>query len=541
MIPQIKRRGKRGSYLHSLRGSGPRLPLVGFLALATVGLLLLPIAYLILRTLQADARAWSLILSTRTLVTLGRTIALALSVTGISAFLAVLLGWLTARSDLPLRRLWTVLLALPLVIPSYVGAYLLVAAAGPRGILAHWLEAISGLPQLPSIYGFPGALIVLTLLSYPFSFISVRAAFQGLDPALEEAARTLGLGPWRTFWRVTWPHLRPALVAGSLLVALYVLRDFGAVAIMRYDTFTRVIYLQYQSTFDRSTAAGLSLVLVLLTLLVLALEVRTRQGGRLTRSTASGDRRAPPVQLGPWRWPAIIFCTGLVALALLLPMGVLSYWLARGLRAGQGLGSLWQATQGSLLASGLATGVILAGALAVAIFNVRSPGRLSQLAERLSYTAFALPGIVIALALVFLGANLAPGIYQTLPMLILAYLILFLPQAVGSVRTSLLQVPPSLEDAGRSLGRRPGQVFRAITLPLLRSGLLAAAALVFLTTMKELPATLILSPFGFRTLATAVWSAVSEAFFAQAAAPALILILVSSVPMAWIVLRDQHD
>jgi iron(III) transport system permease protein len=309
---------------------------------------------------------------------------------------------------------------------------------------------------------------------------------------------------------------------------------------MRYNTFTRVIYIQYQSSFNRSAAAALSLVLVAMTLGILALEMRSRGRARYYRSDVVGvSNPQPRMRLGRWRWPALFFCSGVVGLALVLPAGVLLYWLVRGVQAGERLAPLWPALKHSILASGLATGVTLAAALPVVVLAVRWPGRLSRGLERLTYAGFALPGVVVALALVFFGARCARPIYQTLPMLILAYVILFLPQATGAVRASLLQVHPSLEEAARSLGRRPLWVHLTITAPLVWPGVAAAAGLVFLTTMKELPATLILGPLGYNTLATGVWSAVSEAFFAQAAAPALLLILASSLPIAFLSMRER--
>jgi iron(III) transport system permease protein len=221
-----------------------------------------------------------------------------------------------------------------------------------------------------------------------------------------------------------------------------------------------------------------------------------------------------------------------------MPAGVLAYWLARGLQAGEALAPLAQAAGNSILASGLASASVILAALPVAVLAVRDRGRYSRALERLTYSAFALPGIVVALALVFFGANYALRLYQTLPMLVAAYTILFIPQAFGALRASLLQVTPSLEEMARSLGRRPLQVFASITLPLLRPGLVSGAALVFLTTMVELPATLLLAPLGFKTLAGLVWSSVSEAFFARAAAPALLMVLVSSAPLAFLLLRD---
>ncbi|MDQ7028760.1 MAG: iron ABC transporter permease [Ardenticatenia bacterium] len=511
------------------------------MAAVVAGAVLLPTTYLLIRTLDAGTAAWAPVFQARTLRILGRTIWLAMTVTATSAAIAVPLAWLTVRTDLPLRRMWAVLTALPLVIPSYVGAYLVVAALGPRGMVQQWLEGLFGISRLPDIYGFPGALLVLTLLSYPYTLLIVRAALLRMDPALEEASRSLGYGPWVTFWRVTLPQLRPALAAGSLLVALYTLRDFGAVSIMRYNTFTRVIYIQYQSSFDRAAAAALALVLVAMTLGVLALEVHTQQRARYARSTGRTARAQPVIRLGRWRWPALLFCATVVGVALVVPAGVLLYWLVRGVRTGQQFVPLWVATRNSILASGLAAVATLMAALPVAILNVRRPGRLSHVLERITYTGFALPGVVIALALVFFGAHYARPLYQTLPMLILAYVLLFLPQAVGAVRASLLQVHPSLEETARSLGRRPWQVFTTITVPLVWPGIAAGAGLVFLTTMKELPATLILGPLGFKTLATTVWSAVSEAFFAQAAAPALLLILVSSLPIALFILKEHRE
>ena len=227
-------------------------------------LVLLPILYLLVRVAETRQNTWDLIFKTATLGTLGRSLGLAFTVSFASALIAVPLAWLTTRTDLPFRRLWFILGTLPLVIPSYVGAYLMVASLGPRGVVSQFLYNAIGITHLPAIYGFTGAAYVLTLLSYPYTLLSVRAALQGMDPALEEAARSLGQTRWRTFWRVTIPQLRPAIAMGSLLIALYVLRDFGAVSIMRYNTFTRVIYLQYSAAFDRASAAAFSLILVAL-------------------------------------------------------------------------------------------------------------------------------------------------------------------------------------------------------------------------------------------------------------------------------------
>lgn len=499
--------------------------------------MLLPIFYLVLRALQADD-ALGLIIKQTTLETIVRTLWLAGSVTLTSTILAIPLAWLTTRTDLPRRRFWAILTALPIVIPSYVGAYLLISTLGPQGALQKWLEPL-GVTSLPSIYGFPGALFILTILSYPYILLGVRAVLQNADPAQEEAARSMGLNHWQVFWRVTLPNLRPAIMAGGLLVALYVLRDFGAVSVMRYNTFTRVIYLQYKSTFDRSAAAVLSLVLVLLTLLLLYFEQRTKDRAKYHSSSASVQRPPSIVPLGRWKPVAIAFVLIISLAGVIVPAFNLVFWLLRGLFAGEVIPDLWLVTRNSILAATLAAVAALIAALPVAIVSSRHANQAGKAIQRMTYIAFALPGIVIALALVFFGANYAPTLYQTLFMLVFAYLILFTPEAMGIIQAALLQIHPSLEEVGRSLGHHPLQVFRRITLPLLRPGVFASMALVFLTTLKELPATLILAPIGFKTLSAGVWSAVSEAFFAQAAAPALLIILISSLPMALMIFNEK--
>lgn len=531
--PQIEQKGER-----SRQWEWSSLLLL-LSALAVGALMLLPPAYLIVRAAGAGTAAVEILAKPSTIATLGRTAILAVTVTVASAAVSVPIAWLTVCTDLPGRRLWAVATALPLVLPSYVAAYLLASILGPRGLLQEALEPALGITRLPDIYGFPGAFLALTLMSYPYTLLSVRAALKRMDPSLLEAARSLGLSQWEAFRRVTLPHLRPAVVAGSLLVSLYVLRDFGAVSMMRYNTFTRIIYIQYRSFIDRSMAASLALVLVGMTAAILYLEMRTRGRAGYARRSVGAARQPQVVRLGRWRWPALAFMGSVVFMALLLPAGGLLYWLVRGFADGYAIQELlipaWNSFSVSLGAAALA----MVGALPVAIVAVRQPGKLGQLVERLTYTGFALPGIVIALALVFFGASYAPAIYQTLPLLLIAYVILFIPQAVGTTRTSLLQVSPSLEEAARSLGKSPPAVLRRITLPLVKPGLTAGAALVFLTCMKELPATLILSPLGFSTLATGVWANISEAFFAQAAGPALLLVLVSSVPLAALTLREQ--
>ena len=509
-------------------------------ALLVGAALLLPPVYLVARSLGGGSELWELLFRDRVAAILGRTLLLVVTVAAGSVVIALPLAWLTARTDLPLRRTWAVLTSLPLVIPSYVAGFVVVVALGPRGMLQGALEGPFGVERLPSIYGFAGAMLTLTLLSYPYVFLTIRAALERMDPALEESARGLGLGPVATFFRVVTPLLRPAIGTGALLVGLYTLSDFGAVSLLRYETFTWAIFSQYESSLDRTLGAALSLVLVALALALVATEFLSRGRSRYYSTSTGTVRPAPTMALGRWRWPAAGVCASLTAVALGLPVGILVYWVVRGVLAGEPLDPLWIAARNSVYISALAAIAATVAALPVGLLSVRHPGALSNFLERLGYVSFALPGIAIALALVFFGANYAPAIYQSIWLLLMAYMVLFLSPALGAVRATLLQVNPRVEEAARVLGRSPLGAFTSVTLPAVRPGIAAGASLVFLLTMKELPATLILSPIGFDTLATQVWSFTSEAFFARAAMPSLLLIVLSGLPLALLTLRERR-
>jgi iron(III) transport system permease protein len=497
-------------------------------ALVTVAAVLLPLVYLGVRASTAGADAWRVLEPDVTGRLVLDTLLLAAAVVAAAVGLGVPLAWLVVRTDLPGRTAWAVAGALPLVVPSYVAALAILGALGPRGLAQQLLEGPFGVARLPDIYGFPGAVLALTLSTYPYVYLLAAAALRRLDPSLEEAARALGETRLGSFRRVTLPGLRPAIAAGSLLVVLYVLSDFGAVSLMQYPTLTRAIYLQYQALFDRDPAAVLSLVLVVLTLAVVALESRVRRGPRLYRATPGALRPPERIRLGPWRWPAIAFCAAVVGVFLLLPVAVLGYWTAQAIPLNDPVELAWRAAGRSLLAAGFAAAVAVVAVVPVTFLSQRRPARWTGALERISFGANALPGIVIALSLVFFAARSAPWIYQTLPLLVFAYIVRFLPQALAAVGASLRTVSPSVEEAARSLGRRPGGVLVAVTVPLMRPGLLAGAALVFLSAMKELPATLLLRPIGFDTLATEIWTATSIAAYSQAAPAALLLIAVSA-------------
>ena len=512
-------------------------PAVWVPSLLVAAAMLLPAIYLVIATVELPpARIWEIATDPATLRLAGRTLLLGASVTAASLLLGIPLAWLTVRSDLPGRRFFAVATGLPLVIPTYVGAFALVGAFARGGLIEEWFGVVP-----PAPYGFWGAFAALTLFSFPYVLITVQSGLRGVDPTLEEASRLLGNGPVRTFLKVTVPQLRASAAAGGLLVMLYVFSDFGAVSILRYSTFTRGLYLQYRSAFDRSPAALLGLLLVGMTIAVIVLEARVARdrGGQF--GARGPTRPAAAVPLRGWRWPAAGLCSLVVLLGLVTPVTVIGFWLVRGLQAGEQVNVALGPAGRSLLVAGLGALAAVAAALPVAIWSARSSSRIARLVERASFTGYALPGIVVALALVFVGIRLATPLYQTLAMLVFAYVVLFLPQAIGAIRTSLLQVNPNVESASRVLGGTRLTTLRRVTLPLARRGAIAGGALVFLTALKELPATLLLAPTGFDTLATRVWSATEEAFYTRAAVPALGLILLGSVPLAIAMIRERRE
>lgn len=540
----LEEHGTVGPHAATKRREARRIPILLLLpSLFIAAVMLLPVTYLIMRAVEGGPNIWPSVLRIRTLELLVNSIGLAAAVTLSTVLLAVPLAWLTTRSDIPGKRVWATLAGLPLVIPSYVGAFAFISALGPRGLLQQGMEVLFGVNRLPSIYGFFGAWFVLTLFTYPYVFLTTKAAIHGLDPSLEEVSRSLRKGGLYTFWHVTLPQLRPSIGAGGLLTAFYTLSDFGLVSLLQFDTLTRAIYLQYQTSFDRSVAAVFALILVNLTALVLLAESVTRGRSRYYRSSARPARSIRVSSLGIWTAPALIFVSFVVFLALILPIGVLLYWLAHRLLEGGADISFWaniatSLIMNSLSAAGITAAITIVAATPIAFLSVRYRSGLARVIEGCTYIGYALPGTVIALALVFFAARVATPLYQTFGLLILAYTLRFLPQAVGGIRSSLLQVNPHLEEAARGLGRSMSQTLTAITLPLAWPGMLAGAALVFLTTMKELPATILLSPIGFRTLATAVWTGASEGFFADASIPALILIVISAIPL--IIMADER-
>jgi iron(III) transport system permease protein len=510
----------------------------------------IPLAYVALRAAQGDAELWQRVLNAQLPGLLANTLLLALLVAGGTALLGTALAWLVERTDLPGRAAWRWLLALPLGMPPYVGAVCYLTLLRPRGLLERRLVELDlvdfGSLPLQRIYGLGGAAAVLLLYTYPYVYLLCGAALRQGSQHLDELARVSGRGPWDRFRLVALPLLRPSIGAGALLAVLYTLADFGVVALLRYQTFSVAIYTQFTGQLDRSGAAILSLPLIGLTLLVLAGEARLT---RRTRTAQIGRSWRPPqpLRLGRWRGAALALVALIAGAAIVLPLLLLVTWTAQALMDqsalariwGSSRSAIWPAAWNSLWTASVAACLTTLLALAPAILVARAPGRASRTLVLLCQAGYALPGVVVALSLVLLINRLAPWLAGTITALLVAYVVRFLPQALQAAHAAALAITPSVEEAARTLGHRPLATLRRITLPLMAPGLASGWALVFLTSLKELPATLLLRPAGFDTLPVRIWVPASEAVYTEAAPAALLLSVCALLPLVLLARRQN--
>ncbi len=451
----------------------------------------------------------------RTLRLLGSSLALTGAVTGTCLILGTTSAWLLTRTALPGRAGWLVMSAMPLAVPSYVAAY-------------GWMATS------PGINGFIPAWLVLSAVSTPYVTLPAAAAFRASDPALAEVARSLGRSPIQAWKTATLPQVAPAAVAGGLLVALYTLSDFGAVSMLRFEVFTFAIARQYGSFLGRDVAVSLALVLVVLAVTIVLLERGVRGVGQRWRVGTGSRRPSTPVPLGRWTIPAFAVLSIAPIGAVGVPVWALFNRLTEGTSRTLQLSDLAGAV--GTTAAVATVGAILATAFAlpIGVLAARHSGRLVSAIETFAYAGHALPGIVVALSLVFFSLRVTPGLYQSVIVLVFAYAVMFLPKAIGATRTSVAMVPPVLAEVARSLGKRPVSAHRATTWRLAAPGITAGTLLVILTAMKELPATLLLRPTGLDTLATEIWSRTASAAYGAAAPYALALIVVASIPAFWL-------
>ncbi len=529
--------GTESEWYHLLSAAGKELRkwYISIPVLIVVAGVLIPLIYLVLRAGQANPeQLFDLVFRWRNAVLLFNTLALAIGVLICTSLIALPLAWLTTRVDMPGRGVLTVLGVLPLAVPGYVMAYALLSTTGEYGALAQAFGLV-----LSRLDGYDGALIALSLTTYPYLFLNLRTAFLGMDPGLEESARVLGAGRVSVFFRVIFPQLRPAFLAGGLLVGLHVLGDFGVVSLMRFDTFSYALYLQYTASYDRIYAACLALILLLTTIVALVLEGYYLKGYVFDRGGEGNKEGVRVTDIGKGKYAGYVFCGCVVFLSVGLPLLTLLYWLFDGASRVSVFSITAESLKNSVVVS--LPAAVLAGVLAlpIAYLSVRHDSWWTRGLERLSYLGYATPPLALALAWIVFVLWSVPFLYQTLFVLIFAYALHFLAESIGPIRSALYQTPEGIEEAAKSLGSGPAGTFVHVLFPLVRRGFLVGVAFVFLSAMKELPLTILLAPPGFHTLATNTWSYAEEAMFAKAS-PFALTIIVFSACFVWLLLRQKR-
>jgi iron(III) transport system permease protein len=495
----------------ALRGAPVSLLCVCVLVALVV---LLPVGVTIEQALQGGASAALRSIdasSARTLLL--HSVLVAAVAAPLAGVLGVSAAWFIERTDLPARRLWTLLAVAPLTMPLFVTSYA-------------W-ASIGTLTQ-----GFLGAAGIIAFSYYPIVFLLVAGALRGMDPALEETARSLGLNTRRTFFRVIVPQLRPALLGGVLLVVLDTLVEFDAFVALKYQTFTVHIYAQYELSFSASGAAALSLFSIVLCVVLLFGESWLRGGANYTRVSQGVRRPVSRYRLGVVKLPVLAGFLAGAAISVGIPVGTLVYWLTQSSRAGlEGASAnIRYLGQATLTSAGLGIAgalLALAFALPVSLLAVRHKGRMATVLERSTYLSFALPDLVAAISLAYVASHYAPRLYESVVLLVLAEAMLFVPFAVVAQRATLGQIEAALEDSARSLGIGPVRAFARVTAPLARPGMAAAAVLVFAFVLGDLGTAQVLLPPSMYTLGTEFEANASTVAFAAAAPFAAVLVALS--------------
>lgn len=501
----------------------------------------IPLIFVIYNSLLLSTDKWFVFWSSRLPGLLWNTLSLATVVAIGSLVLAIPSAWFIARREFPGRTLATWLLVLPLAVPTYVFAHIYTALLEDEGWLGElWISLFGANSSAPEPYGFVGAACILTMASFSYVFLLARSSMSRSSQTLEEAARIQGASPMDVFMRVTLPLLRPAIAAGLALVVLHVLSDFGAVSMLRFQTFTLSIYLQMSGRFDYQGAAGLSFILVVLSLTFLIVErfFRKRQ-----RYYAGSQSRAVSLKNATTKETIIIWSwVGIIALfSFLLPLAWMITW-SWDAYIHDLIGSEFLAyTSNSITVALLAGCAAVLMALPVALYHTRKRSRLSNTYLQLSSVGFVLPGPVVALGILTFILTVMPNFLGLggISILVMALVIRFLPLSVQSQEASLQQLTPSIEQAGRIFGAGPLENLWRITLPLIRNGLTTAFVLVFIDALKELPATLLLRPTGFDTLPVRIWIEASEEML-ELAAPAALMLVIGTLPALWIMMRNKQ-
>ncbi|MFF2552370.1 ABC transporter permease [Nocardia sp. NPDC058058] len=496
-------------------------PLVTILALLLVAATFVPLGYIVSTLFSTGfTETAHLIFRPRVGELLRNTVGLVVITVPVCLVLGIGLAWIVERTDVPGATWWGPIFAAPLAVPAFVNSY-------------GWVSAF------PSLHGLWAGVLIATVSYFPLVYLPAAATLRRLDPAVEESARALGSGPVTVFARIVLPQLRLAILGGGLLIALHLLAEYGAFAMIRFSTFTTAIFEQYQSSFAGAAGNTLAGVLVVLCLVLLAGEAAARDNARYARIGSGVPRAAIRVRLGVNKIPVFLLLAAALVFALGVPLWTIIRWLRLGGSKVWDMADIGESLGQTIGLAATAAVITTLCAFPVAWIAVRSTSRFARIIEGANYITSSLPGIVIALALVTVSIRWLPALYQTAATVLAAYTLMFLPRALVGVRAGLAQVPVGLEEVSQALGTSRPMTFLRITLRLTAPAAASAAAMVFVAVATELTATLLLAPNGTRTLAMRFWSLSGELDYA-AAAPYALIMIIAAVPVTYLLFTQSR-
>ena len=510
-------------------------------------LVLLPILIISFSWFTDQTDVWQHLASTQLPTLIKNSFVLVIGVGIGVSLLGISLGWLIAMCEFPGRRWLEWALMLPLAIPPYILAFVVLGIfdfAGP--VQSQWRVWFGTDAWFPQVRSTGGVILVMTAVLYPYVYMLARSAFMAQGKETMDSARLLGFTPWQSFWKVALPMARPAIVAGCALALMETLADFGTVAIFNYDTFTTAIYKTWLGFFNLQAAAQLASLLLLFVIILLISERFSRKGSDIQQ-----DEKRPAIyELKSWKaWLATLYCSGLWVLIFVIPVIKLCHWIA--LSHSADLTQHIALIGHSLLLASIAAIIVAFTALLLSSAQHFYPSKFGKAANTITGFGYALPGSILAVGITIVFTYFdgwlieqfsfinKPLLVGSLWALVVAYGIRFFTVGYGPINSSVSRIKPSLPAAAQTLGTPSWQLMGHLYIPILMPGLLTACLLVFVDVMKEMPATLLMRPFGWDTLAVRIYELTSEGEWQRAAFPSLTLVLIGLLPTLLIIRKTR--
>ncbi len=516
------------------RGTPPRPTLI-FINIMTVLIMSIPIIYILARALTSPTEKWSIVFKTRVPILIWNTLSLAFTVTLITVAIGVILAWLVEHTNLPGRRFFKIALSLPLVIPPYIGALTYVIFFGPRGILYSFF----GNSPI-DVYSFFSVAFILSMFTFPYVFLLVSSSLRKISSNYEEAGRSCGASYPTILRKIILPLVRPAILSGSIIILFYIVADFGAVSMLRYTTFSSNIYFQMVGSLDRSSAAILSIVLILLGLVILLIKSYLLNKKTFSQNPKS-NRKMKPINLGKFKYISLSLVFIVLLFSVILPLSTLTVWSVKGISEGVLTLKTLGYIKNSLTVSIGAALITMVISIPVAYLKYRNPSKVTILMNNVCHMGLVIPGILIALGMVFFISQYFSWLMGNQIVLMIGFSIRYMSRNLQSTESSMSLVSKNLDESAYSLGKNFGSVLIRVILPSILPGVLSGGALVLVSSLKELPITLMLRPAGFDTLAVRIWIEASDGFYTHAAPSGLLIVLVSIVPLYFMLKSYRRD